>query len=63
MDRELQLIFILDNLQYISVKAMERGMTDIAKDIANTKFILEQIYEDEINTIKESWIEEINKIL
>ena len=63
MERELQLIFILDNLQYISFKAMERGMTDIAKDIANTKFILEQIYEDEINEIKKCWIDEIKKKL
>ena len=63
MERELEIIFVLDNLQYISTKAKEKGMIDIAKDIANTKYILERIFADDINAIKKSWIAEINKIL
>ena len=63
MERDLEIIFVLDNLQYISTKAKEKGMIDIAKDIENTKYILERIFADDINAIKKSWIAEINKIL
>ena len=63
MERELEIVLVLDNLQYISTKAKEKGMIDIAKDIENTKYILERIFADEINEIKKCWIDEIKKKL
>ena len=56
----MELITILDELNYIIKIAKERGQEDIAREAENVRYSIEQLYEEEIIEIKQNWLLEID---